>query len=110
MENGNSLTMLSGATTTSTSSTYSLWGKDWTFQAYGSTSSGSGAATILIQVSNVDTDAAFITMGTISLTLGTTVTADGFASGARWKFVRAKISAISGTGASVTVISHNQGN
>lgn len=102
-------TMLSAQTATGTSDVLDLWGTKWAFQAYGSTSASTGSATILIQVSNVNTDAAFITMGTITLTLGTTVTADGFASDAPWRFVRAKVSAISGTGASVNVVVSNNG-
>lgn len=105
----NSLVMVSGATATGTGSGIDIFGTNWTFQAYGSTSAGTGAATILVQVSNVDVDATYITMGTISLTLGTTVTSDGFSSNAAWKYVRYKISAISGTNAAVTVVLANNG-
>lgn len=78
------------------------------FQAYGTTSAGAGAATILIQVSDVPvpveaTDVDWITLGTITLTLGTTQTTDGFAKDAPWRHYRAKVSAISGTDASVNV-------
>lgn len=104
-----SYTMVSGATATGTGSGVELFGTNWTFQASGSTSAGTGAATILIQVSNVDSDTSYITMGTISLTLGTTVTADGFASNAAWKYVRYKISALSGTNAAVTITLANNG-
>lgn len=99
----------SAVTTTATGTAFQLIGKNAVFQATGTTSAGSGAATILIQVSEVDTDAAYMTMGTISLTLGTTLTADGFASDAPWKYTRAKVSAISGTNASVTVYAGTQG-
>lgn len=79
-----------------------------TFQASGATSAGVGAATILIEVSDALTrptsNAQFMTMGTITLTLGTTTTADGFASDAAWRWVRARITAISGTDAAVTVL------
>jgi hypothetical protein len=75
-----------------------------TFQAYGTTTAGGGTVTVLIQGSNIDLDAAFITIGTITLTLGTTVTSDGFVTSAPWKYVRANVSAISGTGASVNVL------
>lgn len=105
----NTLVLQNAQTATNTGSAFELWGTKWAFQAYGSTSAGSGAATIVIQVSNVDTDAAYINMGTISLTLGTTVTADGFASDAPWKYVRAKVTAISGTNASVNAIVSNNG-
>lgn len=71
------------------------------FQAVGETSAGSGAATVLIQVSNDGVN--FITMGTITLTLGTAVTSDGFAAANTWEYYRANVSAISGTDAVVSV-------
>jgi len=78
-----------------------------TFQAYGATSASTGAATIVIEVSNIEkpaTDADWITAGTITLTLGVTRTSDGFATNAPWRNVRARISAISGTNATVSVL------
>ena len=101
MEKPQLVTMLSAATTVSNSESFKLWGSNRVFQASGTTSSGSGAATILIQVSLDDSN--WVTLGTISLTLGTTATSDGFASDAPWIYTRARVSAISGTGASVNV-------
>lgn len=81
-----------------------------TFQALGTTSAGVGAATIVIQASNVavpSTDAAsadWLTLGTITLTLGTTQVTDGFASDAPWLHVRSRVTDISGTDATVTVL------
>ena len=71
------------------------------FQAVGNTSASTGAATILIQVSNDGVN--YITLGTITLTLGTSVTSDGFAVANSYEYYRANVSAISGTGAQVTV-------
>jgi hypothetical protein len=71
------------------------------FQAVGNTSADSGAATVLIQVSNDGTN--FITLGTITLTLGTSATSDGFAVANTWEYYRANLSAVSGTNATVTV-------
>jgi hypothetical protein len=71
------------------------------FQAVGSTSASTGAATILIQVSNDGVN--YITMGTITLVLGTSATSDGFAVANSYEYYRANLSAISGTGAKVTV-------
>jgi hypothetical protein len=71
------------------------------FQANGLTTADAGAATILIQVSNDGVN--FITLGTITLTLGTSVTSDGFAVANTWEYFRANLSAISGTDANVTV-------
>lgn len=69
-----------------------------TFQA---TVSGTGAvsATVVIEGSNDGTN--FLTLGTITLT-GTTSASDGFASTAPWQYVRARLTAISGTGAAVS--------
>jgi hypothetical protein len=71
-----------------------------TYQASGTTSAGSGAATILIQGANDATN--WETIGTISLTLGTAATSASFASNDRYSSIRANVSAISGTGASVS--------
>ena len=71
------------------------------FQAVGNTSASTGAATVLIQVSNDGTN--YITLGTITLTLGTAKTSDGFAVTVNWEYYRANVSAISGTGATVSV-------
>ena len=73
-------------------------------QTYGTTTAGSGSVTILIQGSNLIDANSFITLGTITLTLGTTLTSDGFVSNAPWKYVRCNVSAITGTGANVTVL------
>ena len=73
-----------------------------TFQARGETSSGAGAATILVQGSIDGVN--WILLGTISLTLGTVTTSDGLATSAMWPFVRGNITAISGTDASVDLL------
>lgn len=93
-----------GATATGAQTTVFKDSTKATFQAYGTTTAGTGSVTVLIQGSNIDDTNAFVTLGTISLTLGTTVTADGFTTDAPWKYVRANVSAISGTGASVNVL------
>lgn len=74
-----------------------------TFHGKGTTSSGTGAATIVVQVSNTDVNVDYITLGTITLTLSTTSTSDGFTSDAPWAYVRGNVTAISGTGAAVTL-------
>lgn len=104
-------TLIHSGTSTTTGSTYEINRKvngpaERTFHAKGTTSSGAGAASIVVQVSNFESsvDADWITLGTISLTLGTTSTGDGFASSAGWTYVRGKIASISGTGASVQLV------
>lgn len=97
--------MLTAATTTATGSTLKPARAPMTFHAFGETSAGAGAATIVIEVSNVETPATndWLLMGTITLTLGTTRTSDGFSSSVQWRNVRARVTAISGTNASVNV-------
>ena len=79
-----------------------------TLQAYGETSAATGAATIIIEVSNLESPATattvdWVTACTITLTLGTTRTGDGCSMQAPWRHIRARVSALSGTGASVNV-------
>ena len=74
-----------------------------TFQA---TVTGTGAvtATVDIEVSNDGTNWLDTVAGTITLS-GTTTHSDGFTTtSAPWKYVRANVTAISGTGASVDVV------
>lgn len=77
-----------------------------TFSASGTTSAGAGSATVIIYGSNLGTDT-WVSLGTITLTLATTITAvtntDGFVSQAPWPFLCARVTAIAGTNATVTV-------
>lgn len=72
-----------------------------TYQAAGTTASGSGAATIKVEGSN--DGANWDTIGTITLTLGTASTSDSFTSNDRYRKIRGNVSALSGTGASVNL-------
>lgn len=72
-----------------------------TYQAVG-VASDAGAAVVDIEVSNDNLN--WIQLGSISLTLGTADTTDGFASAAAWLYVRANLISISGTDATVDVI------
>ncbi len=98
-------TLLNAATATGAGTAYELGRGIHSVFAWGKTSSGAGAATINIEVSNDGTY--WVVAGTFSLTLATTVTTgtntDGFNINAGWKLVRANCTAISGTGAQVTV-------
>tara|TARA_R110002126_G_scaffold141146_5_gene286057 strand:+ start:1615 stop:1977 length:363 start_codon:yes stop_codon:yes gene_type:complete len=76
-----------------------------TFQA-SVTGTGAVTATVVMQVSNEEatylgTTSNWITLGTITLS-GTTTATDGFTTDAPWRYVRAGVTAISGTGATVT--------
>lgn len=96
-------TLLNAVTTTGAGAARALRmdGKR-TFQALGATTAGAGAAAVLVQVSNDGSN--WITIGTITLTLATTESSDGFASDAKWRYVRGNVQSISGTGAYVTLI------
>jgi len=100
--------ILDAATTTATGEVKKPPRAQATFQAYGTTSAGSGATTIVIEVSNIEspvnsTNVDWMTVCTISLTLGTTRTSDGCTINAPWRNVRARVTAISGTNATVYV-------
>lgn len=96
------LTDQTSTTTLTAVKAHEPWCNYMTFQARGSTSAGAGSATIEIRVSNDNVDYTTLA-GTITLTLSTTVVGDGFASLGAWRYVKAHVSALSGTGASVTV-------
>jgi hypothetical protein len=72
------------------------------FHAFGSTTAGAGATTINIEVSNDGTN--FYIVDVLSITLGTTVASDTFENYGPWKYVRANVATLTGTGAKVTVI------
>jgi hypothetical protein len=63
---------------------------------------GSVSATILIEVCN-DQSMGALPLGTITLS-GTTSATDGLATQATWNWVRARVSAVSGTSATVSVV------
>lgn len=94
--------MLNAVTAPAASEAFQLGANNKTFHISGLTTSGSGAATVVIEVSN-NTDWPWLELTTVNLTLGVTLAADGIAMEAGWKFVRARLSVISGTGASVSV-------
>lgn len=110
-------TFLDTQTTTTAvcSATRAVTSKSWdplrSFMASGTTSASTGAATVVIYGSMLGTDV-WVPLGTITLTLATTVTfgtgSDGFTTHAPWPFLCAQITAISGTGAAVSVIGSAQ--
>lgn len=90
--------MISGATSTATSPVFGLHGGG-AFQAK-VTGTGAVTATVLIEVS-IDGDN-WLELSTITLS-GTTSASDGFVSMGGWTNVRARLTAITGTGAAATV-------
>jgi hypothetical protein len=79
--------------------------KDAPKTAIQATVSGTGAvsATVVIEASNDALFAVSTAIGTITLS-GTTSSTDGFTTDAPWKYIRANVTAISGTSATVNVI------
>lgn len=111
MRNVSSVALLSAATAQSNGETQLFpKGVSTSFHAYGATTDGAGACVVTIQVSDkatapvTATDVDWVTLGTITLTLGTTQTGDGFACLTSWRWVRAQVTSISGTGAAVTCL------
>lgn len=72
------------------------------FQVFGNTTSGTGTAAVNLEVSIDGTH--WLVHGTVSLTLGTTDTTDGFAVLGLWPYARANVTGLTGTGANVTAI------
>ena len=98
------ITLLNAATTTATGTGYTAMDVryDTENRVFQATVSGTGAvsATVNVEVSNDNTN--WLVLGTITLS-GTTSASDGFAAGAPWPYTRARVTAISGTSAAVTV-------
>lgn len=93
-----SATLLNAVTVTGVGDAVRLRGPA-TFQAY-VVGTGSVGATIKIQVANIAGQ--WLDAGTITLS-GTTSATDGFALAVPWALCRANCTAISGTGATLTV-------
>jgi hypothetical protein len=96
-----SVKLLSAATATGAGESHSPWTNFRTFQAVGRTTAGAGGVDADVEGSNDGIN--WIDLGTITLVLSTTDSTDGFASDAAWRYVRANVTSISGTGASVDV-------
>ncbi len=79
--------------------------KDSPYAAFQAIVTGTGAvtATVDIEMSNDGVNVVDTAAGTITLS-GTTSHSDGFTTNSPWKYVRANVTAISGTNASVEVL------
>jgi hypothetical protein len=113
VKNNSSDIMLDEVIVTGASTRRFLNGAKCTFSANGETSAGAGSAVIKIEVSNVESPststsgdgyADWLLAGTITLTLATTMASDGFALDAPWRWVRANLTTLSGTDATVSVL------
>lgn len=98
-------TVLTSSITTA-SPTYSssyAFPKSTALRSYSATVAGTGAVTATVVMYGSNDEVNWVSLGTITLS-GTTSATDGFASNAPWPFVRAGVTAISGTSATVTVV------
>lgn len=73
-----------------------------TFQLFGTVSTSTGSATVLIEGSNDNVH--WSTLDSLALTLGTTATMDFGVVVDPWLFVRGNVTALTGTDATVTLI------
>lgn len=96
-------TLLDDVTTTATGDSQEVFGSKKSFQLVGATATGAGTASILVQLSNDDTN--WITVDTLALTLGATSTSDSHSMDAPWKYVRGVVNSITGTGATISLYS-----
>lgn len=97
---GTITTLLNAVTATGAGASATPGARTFGIIAWGTTTSGAGAATVAIQASH--DNATWVTLATISLTLGTTAAGDAFGSPVPYKYIRANVTALSGTGAAVT--------
>lgn len=100
------VTLLNNVIATGAGAYFKPFGVKRSFQAEGETSAGAGSASIDVEVSNDCVN--FISAGTITLTLSTTTSDDGFVTDAAWVCVRGNVTAISGTDASVSLVMGQQ--
>jgi len=107
---GTNVTVSSGNAVTIFTSTSAPTTSNWTFKqsplsSFQATVVGTGAvtATVTIEASNDGLYPLSTLLGTITLS-GTTFSSDGFTTNAPWKFIRANVTSISGTNATVSVI------
>jgi len=94
-------TLLSGVTSTGAGTGFNNQSGVKTYQAYGKTTAGSGSAVVAVQGSA--DGQSWDTIGTITLTLSTTMSSDAFSSDDRYPLVRGNVTTLSGTNATVTL-------
>ena len=95
--------LLENATAVAAGATHSPNFKSKTFQLSGSTTDGTGAAEVDVEISNSAIVGTWGKLGTITLVLGTTITSDSFPSDVAYAHYRGNVKSISGTGAKVTL-------
>jgi len=107
MPKRSSVPLLTDSTTQETGEKHTFWGNRVGYHGIGSTSSGTGAAVVVVEISNNNVN--WETLATFTLTLGTVVTGGVCGSVTPWQFTRARVVSISGTGAKVSVFASVSG-
>lgn len=97
----NLMTIVDSATTTGNKAAVRGVNTNKTYEFVGSTTAGTGTAVIGIQGSNLQSS--WSTIATTSLTLGTVTTSATAAGTDRWVWLRAVVTTLTGTGASVSI-------
>jgi hypothetical protein len=99
---GSKLNLLDNATATVTGNPAYPYAHNRTFHVVGSVSSGAGSATVIVEVSN--DGANWLKLKQFDLTLeDPALNQAGYFTDAPWQQVRGRVSAISGTGATVSL-------
>jgi hypothetical protein len=93
--------MLNNITSVTTGPVVRLADQVLSIQVWGSVSAGTGSATVKFWGTN-NMNAPWVPVATVDLALTTTVAGEGTVIECSWDFVRADVTAISGTGASVS--------
>lgn len=94
--------LLKDKTAAATSDAFDAQARTLEARTYQASVKGTGAVTATVVIEGSNDGEFFLEIATITLS-GTTSDSDGFVSQAAWGFVRARLTAISGTGAAVTV-------
>jgi hypothetical protein len=101
--------MLNNVSSPTTSDAFPVENSLFSVQVFGRTTSGAGTAQVKIWGSNsTAAGVPWVPVCTIDLALGTTVAGDGAVVEFSWKFVRAELVSISGTGAVISAIGNNK--
>jgi len=97
-----SITLLNGVTATGAGAA-KTFSHSIPYRTCQATVSGTGAVTASVNIEVSNDNVGWILAGTIALS-GTTTATDGFTIQATWLNIRANVTALTGTGAAVTVV------
>lgn len=93
--------LIKNAIVTGAGATVITYGDSRVIQVDGATTAGAGAATVLVQA-RASEDAGWVTLHTFTLVLSSTLASSAHFSEQPWPLIRLNVTAISGTGASIS--------